>query len=573
MAVALLFSLFAAASPATIDVHVGAKAKLREVAVQRCRDGDRPIDRVKIAERGVAACRKSNCVTRPHVELACDGAVVRFGRETKTLGDRVEVFAEDGHLVVVAALPLEPYVGGVVRAELGDAPPAAREAQAIVARTYAMRAMVTPRHEHAHVCDLTHCQVYRPATETYAAGRVLLDDRGDVPETYFSGACGGRTRPARDAWPRSTSRAPGVSDLRPDGEPWCKDGRIAWRHEMDVEALAKLLSTALGRKLDPKSLELERSGDAFRVGDARAKRRVSAMSLAQTISKSEGWDTIESPDFEVTRRGRKVVFAGTGRGHGVGLCQAGAIARARAGQTAEQILAAYFPTYALSEVAGPPIRVGMTGDYPPFTALTPKGPVGVDVELAHIIGRELGRPVVFVRTSWPTLSADLEAGRFDVALSGIAVTKAREEIGAFSRPYHEGAKVAVVRCEDKDRLATLDAIDRPGVRVVVNPGGTNEAFVRKKIRNAEILVTQANLAIYAALEAREADALFTDRIEALYQIRRRKGLCPGAGGAAFEPFNIAAFAPKGSPIVAPINAILDTLESRDDLRRLFEAHQ
>lgn len=460
MSVGLL--LLAIAAPGTIDVHVGANAPTDRIRVERCRLGARPVDNLRARSGAVAVCRGERCEDVPRAELACDKGVVHLGDVAQAIGDRLVVTAEGGRLVVVATLPLEAYVSGVVRAELGTAPVAAKEAQAIVARTFAMRASVAPRHAHAHVCDLTHCQVFRPAAEeAFAPGRVLLDERGDVAEVYFHGACGGHTRAARDVWPRSIARAPGVADLREDGQPWCRDGRMTWRHAIDVEVLAKLLSSALGRTLDPKTLVVEQRGDVL-VGDARGTRRVSSMVLQRTIAKSQGWNTIESPTFTIAKRGRQVVFEGTGRGHGVGLCQSGAIARAHAGQTAEAILDAYFPTYAIAEVAGPPLRVGTTGDHPPFSEATAEGDRGIDVDLARAIGRRLRRPVVFVRTSWPTLLEDLGKGRFDFAMSGITVTKARAEHARFSRPYYRGAKrepfdIAALAPKGSPYLEAIDA--------------------------------------------------------------------------------------------------------------------
>lgn len=561
------------AATSTIDVEITLDHVAR-IEVSGCRDSDREVDELRVGAAGVTACAKRRCKTKQRVELSCTDGVAKTAGGDKRLPERVAIHVDTGRLVVVAPVELERYVAGVVRAELGEAPDAARGAQAIVSRTYAMNALVAPRHEHTHVCDLTHCQVFRPTARVAAEpGRILLDDRGRVAEVYFHGACGGRTIAPREAWPRSSSTAPGVDDRREDGEPWCRDGRASWSYTIDVEALATLLSKSLGRTLDPKTLAVEVRGAEAMVGDERAQRRVPARDLARTIAKARGWNTVESPRFTVTRRGRQVRFEGTGRGHGVGLCQSGAIARAQAGWTTERILDAYFPTYAVQEVAGPPLRVATTGDYPPFSESKPTGDEGVDIDLARRIGARLKRPVVFVRTTWPTLMADLAAGRYDLALSGITVTDARRRVASFSRPYYRGAKRAVVRCADEERLASLAAIDRPKHRVVVNPGGTNEKFVRRHVKKAKIRVTKTNLEIYDVLEAGGADALFTDAIEADYQTKRREALCIGAGGERFEPFDIAAMAPKGSSLIEAVDATLAALASSGELAQIFARHQ
>src|SRR6516165_10746515 len=82
------------------------------------------------------------------------------------------------------------------------------------------------------------------------------------------------------------------------------------------------------------------------------------------------------------------------------------------------------------------LRVGMTGDYLPFTfldkaTLTFKG---FDVDVAEALGRTLGVKVEYVRTTWPQLSADFEADRFDIAMGGISITPERQARGLFQPP-------------------------------------------------------------------------------------------------------------------------------------------
>jgi cyclohexadienyl dehydratase len=92
------------------------------------------------------------------------------------------------------------------------------------------------------------------------------------------------------------------------------------------------------------------------------------------------------------------------------------------------------------------LRIGMTGDYEPFSVEAGGTLRGADVELALALAEALQVQPRFVRTSWPTLMQDYAAGRFDVAASGISITAARAEQAAFSVPYHRGGKTPIVRC-------------------------------------------------------------------------------------------------------------------------------
>jgi len=118
------------------------------------------------------------------------------------------------------------------------------------------------------------------------------------------------------------------------------------------------------------------------------------------------------------------------------------------------------------------LRVGATGDYPPFAVRGADGAYsGLDVDAAQALGAALGVKVEFVPTRWADLTHDLAAGAFDIAMGGVSVTLERQKTAFFSAPYLRDGKTPIARCADKDRFADLAAIDRPEVTVIVNPGG------------------------------------------------------------------------------------------------------
>ncbi|MFZ9059823.1 MAG: gamma subclass chorismate mutase AroQ [Steroidobacteraceae bacterium] len=172
------------------------------------------------------------------------------------------------------------------------------------------------------------------------------------------------------------------------------------------------------------------------------------------------------------------------------------------------------------------LRIGMTADYAPFSAAgTDDAPVGLDVDLAADLAAALGVRLEIVRTSWPSLMEDLLAGRYDIGMSGISLTEDRAQRAAFTRPYHADGKTPVARCADLARFASLEAIDQPGVRVIFNPGGTNERFVRERLTQATRMLHPDNRSIFEELVAGRADVMFTDRIEVELQTERHPELC------------------------------------------------
>ena len=121
---------------------------------------------------------------------------------------------------------------------------------------------------------------------------------------------------------------------------------------------------------------------------------------------------------------------------------------------------------------------------------------------------------------------DLREGRFDVAISGIAFTPERAAIGLYSGPYQVGGKTLIARCSERTRFDTPDELDQPGVRVIVNPGGTNERYVREHVSRAQVIVHPDNRGVFAEIAAGRADVMVTDDVEAELQSRRWQGqLC------------------------------------------------
>lgn len=172
------------------------------------------------------------------------------------------------------------------------------------------------------------------------------------------------------------------------------------------------------------------------------------------------------------------------------------------------------------------LRVGMTGDYMPFTYLdkTTQEYRGFDVDMAEALGKALGVKVEYVQTAWPQLMKDFEAGRFDIAMGGISITLDRQKKGLFSTPIMREGRAPIARCADAGKYETLADIDKKGTRVIVNPGGTNERFARANIKNAEIKVHGDNTSIFDQIATGHADLMITDASETRYQQKRHAGV-------------------------------------------------
>ena len=157
------------------------------------------------------------------------------------------------------------------------------------------------------------------------------------------------------------------------------------------------------------------------------------------------------------------------------------------------------------------LRIGTTGDYQPFAFREPDGSYrGADITMARQLAAALGVRAEFVPTTWAKLDSDFAADRFDIAVGGVSILPAREQIADFSPPTVVDGKRPIVRCADKDRFTSIASIDQPGVRVVVNPGASNEAFARSHFPHAQFTVHTDNASVFDEILAGREDVMVTD---------------------------------------------------------------
>jgi len=221
------------------------------------------------------------------------------------------------------------------------------------------------------------------------------------------------------------------------------------------------------------------------------------------------------------------------------------------------------------------LLVGTTGDYKPFTFRREDGTYyGADIVMADQLARRLNVRLQFVPTTWSTMTGDFTAGRFDVAMGGITVLPARAEKGTFSPITFVDGKRPVARCADKDRFTSVEAIDQPGVRVVVNPGGANADFARANIKRATVTVHKDNATVFDEIIANRADVMITDGIEVDHQAAIHPELCPTRVPAAFTRLEKAYWIQSDPDLVREVAAVVDgAMASGDWSRTLIEAQK
>ncbi|MFA5038295.1 MAG: SpoIID/LytB domain-containing protein [Candidatus Omnitrophota bacterium] len=265
-------------------------------------------------------------------------------------GDIVITKTPAGLLTVINLLDLESYVKGVLPQEISPKWPIdAIKAQAVAARTYALYQKETSASRLFDLAADTSSQVYggfasernksnRAVNFTY--GEVLLYQGKGFP-AYFHATCGGMTERAAELWKISLEPLSGTRLCS-----YCSESpHYYWEASLDLKSVRKKMGAVYRLKGDLKNIRVTERNISGRVRglelrDAQGKTQlVSAKDFRHAL----GPDVIRSTNFIINLEGEKATFNGKGWGHGVGLCQWGALGMSQKGYSYAEILEFYYP--------------------------------------------------------------------------------------------------------------------------------------------------------------------------------------------------------------------------------------
>ena len=187
------------------------------------------------------------------------------------------------------------------------------------------------------------------------------------------------------------------------------------------------------------------------------------------------------------------------------------------------------------------IRVGTPGDYRPFAIKTATGFTGHDIDVIELMAKEMGIKVEYVPTSWPNVIKDIQADKFDVAIGGITRNVGRIRYVEMLPGYAPFGKVALVRSAEKTKYMALDDLNKADVRVIKNPGGTNEAFVLENLKAAQVSTHDKNAEIPGLIAEGKGDVMITETYEALHYSKADSRLHASFIDAPLTPKNELGF--------------------------------
>jgi len=252
-----------------------------------------------------------------------------------------------GSLVLINICNIETYIAGVVKAEGGPGKNIEYfKTQAVIARTYMYRYFDKHVTDRFNLCDITHCQAFNGISGDTVINRAPLETNGEVilgPDSTliiaaFHSNCGGETAPSESVWLTNEPYLIKVTD------PFCTSSRNArWQTSMSREEWTGYLEKMgyTGDKNNPLLLNFSQKA---RIAEIKA----GAFSIAPAQVRTDL--NLRSSFFSVTASGDSVLFSGRGYGHGVGLCQEGAMSMAMKGFDYRQIISFYYTGVFLADI-------------------------------------------------------------------------------------------------------------------------------------------------------------------------------------------------------------------------------
>lgn len=265
--------------------------------------------------------------------------------------DGIKISVHDGFLRVINKVELEHYVAGVVESEGGIKKNLEfLKLQAIISRTYAisnLKKHVKP--DGYNFCDNVHCQLYRGRcinsmimmATSQTSGDIIIDKSNKPISAAFHSNCGGQTVNSEDVWSIVTTYLKSVKDT------FClKQSQAVWEKKVLKKEWLEYLSEKFNYPVTDSAMIIKATTFTQLV------RKINFDNNPNIPLKTirNDWK-LKSTFFSLESKGDTLIIKGRGFGHGVGLCQEGAMRMVDLGWTFKEIIKYYYKDVSIINIA------------------------------------------------------------------------------------------------------------------------------------------------------------------------------------------------------------------------------
>lgn len=265
------------------------------------------------------------------------------GLKAHSFRDNFELKSNKGKLVLINDVSMKNYLAGVIESEGGGGRHLEYyKVQALISRTYAFKNLDRHKSQGFNLCDAVHCQAYHNMRKYSATidqavedteGEVFVDSTYSLIGTYFHANCGGQTSDASYVWKNS------ISYCQPFVDTFCIHTKQAnWSKVIPKTEWESFLKKQYGLNLNDKLIKKQ----MYSFKQDTRKAFYIHPSLGIPLRDLREKFRLKSTFFDVSLEGSSVILRGHGFGHGIGLCQEGAMSMATIGYNYKQIGLFYF---------------------------------------------------------------------------------------------------------------------------------------------------------------------------------------------------------------------------------------
>jgi stage II sporulation protein D len=269
--------------------------------------------------------------------------------KAKTYQGNIAILAKEKNIILTNQLAMPDYLAGVVETESGTkCEYEFYKNQVVICRTYALKSLQNHVKDGYQLCDGVHCQAYKGKSTmnsliqkavTETDNLVIVDKDGQLISAVFSANCGGQTNNSEDVWSSASSYLKSIKDSFCINQP-----QAFWKKTIAFSDFKSFLKDK--KVIFPDSLSI----DSFAF--TQPERKVMYNFLGQEIKLTSirlGLG-LRSTFFDIKPDGQNLIFSGRGYGHGVGMCQEGAMNMARKGYKFDEIIKYYYRGVSIIQV-------------------------------------------------------------------------------------------------------------------------------------------------------------------------------------------------------------------------------
>ena len=224
----------------------------------------------------------------------------------------------------------------------------------------------------------------------------------------------------------------------------------------------------------------------------------------------------------------------------------------------------------IEKIKRPPLRVGVTPEFPPVIFLNGGRIDGVEADLARLLGKRLARPVRFIRLDWTDQIRELLAGKTDIIMSGMTVTRARQFRINFTDPYFKSGLLAMMRSQDAPKYKSRESVTQSFAKIGVVEGTTGDVFVQKNFPNSRKIALSKARHSPSELRRRSIDIFVYDAPAIMWLVSENEADLVATKKLLNTEYFAWGVRRKDQEFLAQVNGILGEWKKDGTLKRIVK---